>query len=533
MRGIERASHAMTLSPIHPSTHDTSLSAARKITDAPARQRIGTSESSESSSALRWAVLQLADRAHPIAVEILDAQADSVVYRWCGTHWAAQSAQDLAAQALQWLKGADRKKGHDTHAQLCAKTLLLLARGEAQRLPDTGRRVVIGTRSHDIEVDVDGTIRTTVHDPAHGITALVAADLDGNRIDAQGRYSPCEPDDSTLWGRYLATVMPDAEVRGVLQEAIGSTLLRVALEKIIVFWGDGANGKSTLLQVLMSLHAGSHTGLSMSQLRGAFGLETLIGKSLATITEAESYLDDATIQTLKSLASRDPMLVNRKHQRAISFVPCVTVVIATNSPLRFSDRTYGALRKFLTIPFAAKIEAADRIADFHARLVGDPREMAAVLDWALIGVQRLIARGLRWGDEPEAIRKLADEQRLETDAVYAWARAVGAAVNGMQRVDKAAVYRDFERWCQDNGHKPHAAASFWRSLRAIVCPRGVALIEERGPVGADGKRGRLVGLAVEGIQATRVATDVAGFQEARGACTLAANVPMPMHADSI
>lgn len=491
----------MPFKPLTPS-HLTVVPSAVKPAASRRKPRAAHASSSDLAPEMRWTQQQLADRTQPLAYQQVEAGTDVLLYRWDNACWRAWDSQDMAATALRWLSVAEPKKALADKAMSCARTLTLLARAEAERLPepscDTDQPLILGTRSHDVLIQPDGRVCVGGHDRTHGLTALVDADLDLGRIAADGTYTPREPEPGSLWGRYLELVMPNAEVRLLLQEAVGSSLLRATLERIFVLSGDGANGKSTMIHVLSALHS-AHASMSLTQLRSAFGLETVIGKSMIMITEAESWLEDAVVQRLKALASRDKMPVDRKFQRAVSVRPMATVFIAANNPLRYADRSDGTIRKFLTIPFDSKIPEQSRIPDFHRRLVRDPREMAVFLDWALLGVIRLLQRGLRFGPMPASVEAITEEHRIETDSVYGWTRYAGARADRTRMTDKAAVYAAYAAWCLDNGQKPHASAAYWRALRAILCERGTTLREERGSVGADGVRARLIGIVAEGM----------------------------------
>ena len=457
--------------------------------------------SGELHPAARWALQRLAQ--DPLAVDFggLDRDGDPVLYRWTGHFWHAQPVLDLAAEALTWLAVNAPKKATSGSGREAASTLVDFARLRGAPLPQwpVERGTVIGTRSHDLVLARDGTMRATAHAAEHGATALIQADVDAAQIGPDGTYTPCEAQEGSVWRRYIEQTLPDPEVRALAQEALGSTLLDTTLEKILVLAGPGENGKSVFVHCCTALHGQSHVALSMRDLSAQFGLEVLVGKTLATITEAESHLSDAGMQTLKALASRDPMRADRKYARALTFVPKATLLLSLNNPLSYKDQSHGALRRWLTIPFTRRVPEHEKIPDFHRLITQHPAEMRALLDWALAGAQRLIQRGRKLPPEPGVMRQMREQQRADTDAIYAWVRDCEVAAGAGSWILKPAVYAAFRAHAAAAGHTGiHAEPAFWRRVRAIIEERGAVLSEGRVRI-AHGERPRVVALQVAGI----------------------------------
>lgn len=472
----------------------------------------------DESLPLRWSRVALSDASRPLAADVSDL-GEGMIYRWSGACWELQPPRDLEQQAFAWLSACAPKRATATMAAECHKALWLAL------LADTGRRlhkpardpVAIGTLDHDLLFDRHGRMRAVPHDPAHGLTHLIQAPLDARRIGDDGTYAPRPPAADSVWGRFLARIMPEADLQSLLQEIAGATLLPITLERFFMLLGDGANGKSTFIHVITALHADSAVSLSADSITGRFFGQTIIGKSLATLTEMTDYAGDLMCQRIKALASRDGMFVDRKNQQPLTYVPRCTLFIAANTPVRFHDQSDGLLRKMLQLPFPARLEPHERITDHHRSITENPREMAAVLDWALLGAQRLAARGYRFDALPESIQRIAAEQRASADPVYAWVQAHEVRHDESVRASKGEIYRHYAAWSADNGRKnPLAAESFWRQVRALVMPRNTDLPQWRGSPDTTGVRPWLVPLRVEGVPHAVVAQATASVSPAGG-----------------
>jgi hypothetical protein len=115
--------------------------------------------------------------------------------------------------------------------------------------------------------------------------------------------------------------------------------------------------------------------------------------------------------------------------------------------------------------------------------------MQLLLDWCLLGLQRLIVRG-KLPAAPAAIHDAKHQAVLASDTVAAWIEHEGVQVsteNG-HRKDKDDVFERYVSWCSRNRYHPLSSVNFWSGLRALL------------ELGADqqlrvhGQRKRFVGL---------------------------------------
>lgn len=426
-----------------------------------------------------------------------DASIDLAIHKWVGTHWQMLKEHDEHKEYYAWARGAAPGKFSVAVAERATGTavedLLDDPGHDLSKMRGSDNAVIMPTPDGYLHLDDDGDIRVTPTDKSAGMTYCVPARLDASRI-ADGKYEPQPVPSNSAFGKYLTRFFPDAEVRDLLQEACASTLLPRCFERAIVFVGAGANGKSTLIHLLRALHP-AHASLRLDQVRGRFGLQEVAGRTLLVASETPSYLGDDIEQALKALISRDAITIEHKHKSSRTITPRATLLIAANAPLRFVDRTYGAERKYLHIPFDVRLSDndPDRIPDYHKLITDNPREMTALLDWLLIGARRLLARG-RFPDPPEAVQALNRAQKMQTDTVFAWLVESEAQVTESYETPKASIYRDYRDTVIDGSGKPVGEKIFWQRVREHF---GEALQERRPRCGK--ARERVVNLRVDGL----------------------------------
>lgn len=424
---------------------------------------------------------------------------DLSLHRWTGTHWALLPSEVAEKECLDWLEGACPSR-HTSRTATSAvatagrKLLGATERDIGQMIASRGANAIIPTPDGYLHIRNDGTIRLEAADKNLGITHCVPARIDTTRVH-DGIYTPAPVPESSAFGMYLARFLPDLAVRNLVQEACASTLLPINFEKALVLDGSGSNGKSTLLHILRALHP-NNTSFRLTQAGSRFGNQAVPGKTLILVTEGTSFIGDEAEQNLKALISRDPIEIERKNRDSITVTPRASLVIALNKPLRFTDRTYGSMRKYLHIPFTVRLPEGhpDRIMDYHKRIVDDSREMSAVMDWLLAGAQRLLARG-RLPEPPATVAEFADELRMETDTVFSWAKDREAATHMERLSSKTVMYQDYVDTVHDEGGKPVGAPEFWRTMKEIVGP--ISVSQRRAD--SCGKRERFVNVIAAGV----------------------------------
>lgn len=133
---------------------------------------------------------------------------------------------------------------------------------------------------------------------------------------------------------------------------------RVLREKLIIAYGEGGNGKSTLFNLLAHV---------MGDYAGALSAETLTvntrknkspeyaelrGKRIIIAAELEEGMRLDT-STVKKLCSTDPILAEKKYKDPFTFIPSHTVVLYTNHLPKVGTTDKGTWDRLVTIPFNA------------------------------------------------------------------------------------------------------------------------------------------------------------------------------------
>jgi len=188
--------------------------------------------------------------------------------------------------------------------------------------------------------------------------------------------------------KFLKDLFEDHETIGFVQEWLGYTLsCSHQANAFLIGVGSGANGKSTLFDVLAQLVSIENvSSASLSNFNSDFGLEPLIGKKLNLATESD--VDAFKTGKLKALTAGEDISINRKNKMEITTkLPTKLVFLMNQLPL-LSDDSFGFERRLLILPFDKTFTEADQDKDLLKKLSG---ELEGILNWSIEGLKRLIA----------------------------------------------------------------------------------------------------------------------------------------------
>lgn len=379
-----------------------------------------------------------------------------VVYRWLQDHWHAQTQKESNTDALQWLDKFDRAKSTAAIAQTCVDTAVLFMKPLPALPPKTV--TIVPLKHRWLFVEPDGQIHAIEPDPAVGITHRLVCD---NDIPV-GPYVPQPLDADSLFAKFLNSSLPDQAVQDFVQEYVGSTFIANNRFQVGTLWiGAGSNGKSLLLNVVRALHERS-AAIRLDKLDG-FDLESLVGASLAYCDETpKSKINQ---QALKSLISGGSVQINRKFLKAVNYRCTAKFIICSNHMPTATDHSDGWWRRLHIVEWNQQIKGKKIIHNLDDKIIDN--ELGAVLDWALLGLQRLLARGEF--AVPEVMEQAKEEAIQSSNTVFSWVQDAGVALSTLpsQMVSKPDLYDRYRNHCQQNGVMPVGNAEFFKRIKTI------------------------------------------------------------------
>jgi putative DNA primase/helicase len=386
---------------------------------------------------------------------------------WEGTHWT----HDATGQAARWMKVIARRLTLDAAAVMDPDQrragLREAKRGEssagvagALTLASTEAEIAVAHEALDADPFLlnctNGTLdlrtgQLRPHDPTDLLTKATGA-----------AYRPGPT--GQVFDRFLADVQPDPEMRSFLARLLGHALEgRQAVHVLPIFWGDGANGKSTLIDAVMGA-LGDYASPAASGLLTARSFDPhptetadLFGRRLAVLheTDAGRRLAEGTV---KRLTGGDRIKARRMREDFWEFDPTHTFVMLTNHKpvVRGSDE--GIWRRLKLVPFGVVIPEHQRDEHLGERLA---LEADAVLTWLVRGYQDWRTNGLH---EPQQVTDATAEYRNESDALGRFI-AERCLLSSTYSTRSQHLYNSWCAWCHQEGEEAGTNKAFTTALQ--------------------------------------------------------------------
>lgn len=303
-----------------------------------------------------------------------------------------------------------------------------------------------------------------LHIPTGRILAPTPALFTINALDFD--YEP-DPEPPERWIKFLEQLWgDDLESVALLQEWMGYCLTAdTSQHKMLLLVGPPRSGKGTIGRVLTRLvGAGNVVGPTTSSLAGNFGLQPLIDKSLAIVSDARFTGDSVAtvVERLLCISGEDTLTIDRKFLGSVSMKLPTRFMFLTNELPRLHDASTALARRFLVLRLTESFYGQEDPTLTDQLLV----ELPGILLWAIEGWKRLRQRGrfVQPASSEEAIRDLEDL----ASPVGAFVRECCTIAPGCRAwVDD--LYKAWQGWCERDGrHIVSSKMSFGRDLAAAV-----------------------------------------------------------------
>lgn len=372
---------------------------------------------------------------------------------------------DEAAAMAPWVASAPDKAERDMREQAMAKRFRWASASESAPTIEYSLRMaqpMLAERAEKLDADPyllglpDGVLdlRAGRHRPHR----------QDDRITKTAGCGFDEQATAPTWERFIAEIMGgDAELVEYLHRLAGYALSGQRGDHILpIFWGSGANGKSTFLGALQSTF-GEYAGVAapglLIQRHGSehpTGLADLQGRRLVVVSET-GEAGKLNEEMVKALTGGDRITARRMRQDFYAFDPTHLLLLQTNHRPRVSGTDEGIWRRLRLVPFAVTIPADKRDPALPEKLRA---ELPGILAWCWRGWLRYREHGFT---EPAAVRAATAEYRDSSDLVGAFL-ADCCITDPLVTTPAATLYRTYVQWAQENGERPRSQKDFGMRL---------------------------------------------------------------------
>lgn len=234
----------------------------------------------------------------------------------------------------------------------------------------------------------------------------------------------------------------------------------------VLWWvGDGANGKSTLMDAIYDIFPGQLSSITVKRLTDGRDTPSLNGTLANIVRESsEGRVDDTEIY--KAIGTHEDFRVHKFHsQDDIKIEGNVHHIFSANQVPTFNDKGYSARRRTFIVPFTQRFESD---LTFKERTFTNEMFGQLILEMCRYAV-KLREQGYRY---KWSALSLAAKTEYDTDANNAEEYAKNLIHEGVVGFDSFnPVKNDYENWCADNGYVPLGITNLRRAMTAFKFER--------------------------------------------------------------
>ncbi|HMG66091.1 MAG TPA: phage/plasmid primase, P4 family [Chitinophagaceae bacterium] len=268
-----------------------------------------------------------------------------------------------------------------------------------------------------------------------------------------------------IWQNFLDFVLPDKERQNVLAEYFASAFVNneiVKLEKVLMMYGTGANGKGVVYEVICSLFGEENiSSYSLTSLTDSAGYyRAMITNKLLNYSSENGVKVDSNI--FKQLASNEPVEARLPYNPPFQAKNYAKLVFNTNMlPKDGVEQTDAFFRRFLIVPFDVTIPEGSQDKELHLKIIGN--ELPGVFNWLMEGLNRLLKQ--KGFSECKAATIKLVEYRNQSDSVREFLDEAGYIKSINSHSPMKSVYAEYKFYCSESGLREVSLKTFSNRLR--------------------------------------------------------------------
>lgn len=250
---------------------------------------------------------------------------------------------------------------------------------------------------------------------------------------------------------FLSEVLPEKELQEILAEYLGYIFIKngvLKLEKVLLLYGTGANGKSVLFEIISALLGKNNiTNYSLQSLTKQDGYQRamIADKLLNYASEINGKLE---VSFFKQLASGEPVEARLPYGIPQLITDYARFIFNCNELPKETEQTNAFFRRFIILPFKKTIPPEKQNKKLAEQIIS--QELSGVFIWVLAGLKRLLQN--QKFTESEIVRNEILQYEMESDSVLMFIEefCYEASINQAETV--SFIYQEYKSFCYENGY---------------------------------------------------------------------------------
>lgn len=266
--------------------------------------------------------------------------------------------------------------------------------------------------------------------------------------------------------KFLNTVLPSKDMQEIVREYIGYVFTGLKLEKALFLIGDGANGKSTLINIIAALLGKNHNVCynSVGDLcdKSGYYRTGLSNYLLNVCTEFSSRFDP---QVLKQLISGEAITARTVFREPVTISNyCKFIFSANVFPRKDIEHSHGFNRRLLILWFNQTIPPEEQNPHLADEIINN--ELSGIFNWVLVGLERIMAN--KKFTITAEIQKGIDDFQRQNDSLLMFIEDAGYVKSLHNHVTLKDLYSEYVEFCTESRLLPISKPNFRKQLELTL-----------------------------------------------------------------
>tara|TARA_B110000914_G_C15518216_1_gene475090 strand:+ start:2763 stop:4397 length:1635 start_codon:yes stop_codon:yes gene_type:complete len=266
-----------------------------------------------------------------------------------------------------------------------------------------------------------------------------------------------------LFKKYLDEVLPDLDKQKVFAEYCGYIFIKpgvLKLEKMLILYGAGANGKSVFFDILNALlgteNVSNYSLQSLTNDNGYFRAK-IANKLVNYASEINGKLET---DIFKQMASGEPLEARLPYGEPFILKEYAKLIFNCNDLPKDVEHTSAFFRRFLIIGFDITIPEDKQDKELANKIIHN--ELSGVFNWILQGLDRLLKQ--KKFSKCDAVDNARSNYEKQSDSVKMFIEDFEYTTSN-EYTTISQLYREYKGFCIEDGFRPVNKSNFMKRLQ--------------------------------------------------------------------
>lgn len=264
---------------------------------------------------------------------------------------------------------------------------------------------------------------------------------------------------------YLNKVQPDIERQKILAEYVGYLFIKndqLKLEKTLLLYGTGANGKSVFFEVICAMlgkdaNVSNYSLQSLTDQTGYYRA-MIADKLLNYASEINGKLE---MSFFKQLVSGEPVEARVPYGKPMTISQYARMIFNCNELPKDIEHTEAFYRRLLIVSFDQTIPPHEQDKELAQKIITS--ELSGVFNWVLEGLKRLLIQ--KDFSHSVQVKEQVMKYREQADSVRVFLNDEGYKPSTENYISLKQVFSSYKTYCNEGNFRPCNLTTFSGRLK--------------------------------------------------------------------